>query len=139
MGAYQSTPSLAELTPTDVLITSAEILNLKTTPKVLVTGVAGKIIVPVSIWFETNNPTPFTAYAINIRLLIKHTTSTGNISTEQTTLAATQQSRGILITIASNLLIKGDDLIATVNVGDPTAGTFDIILHIIYRLFATTY
>lgn len=124
----------------EIPITSAEWLAIYTTPKVAAIGVAGKIAVPVLVWYETNNPGSFAAYATNKTMLIKHRTASEAIISNSSVLAATAQKTSYLqINGTSNSFVKGDDLIITTQTGNPTAGNFDITLHILYQLQTPKY
>lgn len=123
----------------DVTITSAEILALNATPKVLASPGAGNAIQLISCRAEIlwqDSPASI-SYATNTTLNIKADGADRVQATVASLLAATKAMCcviGLTTGVVDQTQIVTDaDLIAEVPVGDPTLGDFDIIVSGIYR------
>lgn len=118
-----------------VSITSDEILQLNSTPKTLVSGVTGKIIVLVSSVFKAtyNSAT----YDTNLNIVIKHNGSSTELTDNAVKLGFTADTINQFAAKADNAadqLISGANLQATVTGGNPMTGDSDITIDVRYYL-----
>tara|TARA_R110000751_G_scaffold86889_10_gene172637 strand:- start:2463 stop:3047 length:585 start_codon:yes stop_codon:yes gene_type:complete len=122
-----------ELKRAQITLTTAQVLALNSTPITMVTGIAGKEIqvVSASAHLKYNSAT----YATNVNLVLKSSSA-----------AAAEYQGKYDISYASDVLgtfeltglqaniVTGNDLVATVTTGNPTAGDSDIVVDILYRV-----
>jgi len=121
-----------------LVISSAEVLQLNSTPQVIVPAQgAGTIIEFISgFGYIDFNSTP---YATNVKFEIKNSTATIAQSEHSNFLNATIAKYDKFIprqtAIASNENMEvNQPLVATVDIGNPTAGDSDIQIWITYRV-----
>lgn len=130
--SYNKVDDLIATYTATVDISSAEILNSFTTPKVLVAAPgSNKVIVPISIItkFKWNS----IAYATNTTIDFKvGTVTTGTLSS--TFLAATASTVALTNTFNNFVTAFNTDLIFQVRTGNPTAGNSTIRVFITYNV-----
>ena len=121
-----------------ITIPSADVLQLNSTPQTIVPAQgAGTMIEFVSGFGHIDfNTTP---YATNVKLEIKNTTATIAQSEHSNFLNATIEKYDKFIprqtAIASNENMEvNQDLVVTVDIGNPTAGDSDITVYVLYRV-----
>lgn len=123
----------------DVDITSAEILVLNTTPKVLATPASGKAIELISARVELlheDSPASI-AYTVNTTLQIK-ANGAGRVQSQITNILASASRIAVVAGLSGGAqdlsqILTDADLVATVNAGDPLLGDYDIKISGIYR------
>jgi hypothetical protein len=123
-----------------VSITSAEILQMFTTPKVLVAAPgAGKLIVPISFTFRINYLT--TAYATNTNMIFGWGSTSGGALATYTSILAQSQNvlelnaiGSVFGVFGSNASLVNQPLTARVPTGNPTAGDSSIDWYITYMI-----
>lgn len=122
-----------ELKRAQITLTTAQVLALNSTPITIVTGIAGKEIqiVSASAHLKYNSAT----YATNVNLVLKSSSA-----------GATEYQGKYDISYASDVIgafeltglqaniVTGDNLVATVLTGNPTAGDSDIVVDVLYRV-----
>lgn len=128
-----------------VSLSSADILSLYTTPKILVSGVADNYIDPISIVIEyTYNKG---AYATNTKLVFISKASIGTkrepMFEAVSVLGSTQNVVHKAVPIApttTNVLqnYPADDFAVSVAVGNPTTGEGTMKIYTYYRLIPST-
>lgn len=150
-GVYWEQVTLAELMPNvmklaevssssgvvikeaSLTIPSADVLQLNSTPQTIVSGVASKLIVPVSALLRaTYGGTP---YATNLDIDLRHTGSSTELTSNAAKLgftADTINQFAIKADNASDQMIVGADLEVFVDSGNPTAGNSDITIDVTY-------
>lgn len=127
-----------------VTVSSAELLAISTTPKVLIAAPgAGKFILPLSISIKYNYLTA--AYATNTDLALKYTSFTsiltisGLIDQTQSQFYAALPASTLFQVAAADIpaLLNNNFVLTTPTVGDPTtgAGTLDIYITWIEHTF----
>ncbi len=123
---------------TSITISSAEMLALNTTPKVIVAAQGvGTMIQVVSAFGRINfNTTP---YATNVKFEIKNDTAT-IAQMDHSTFINSLGSKYDLFAPRQSTIITNEnmeankDLIATIDLGDPTAGDSDFQIWVQYRV-----
>ena len=122
-----------ELKRAQIILTTAQVLALNSTPITIVTGIAGKEIqvVNASIHLKYLSAT----YATNTNMALKASSAGATITQAQIDISQTTDTRGAFaMTSVNNNIVTGDDLVATVLNGDPTAGDSDIVVDVLYRV-----
>lgn len=119
-----------------VSLTSAEILALNTTPKVLVQAAgAGTVIIPVFMMGKTTFATA--AYATNLALRAKYVAGADELFTNSTLLAVTATARQPFYPVAAgsvtandNEYVENANLVLDVASGNPAtgAGTLEVVI-----------
>ena len=122
------------LNSTQVVLTSAQILAMNSTPITLVTGIAGIEIQVVSaaMHLKWNS----VAYATNTTLAIG-TTSDPDGQAELNCLAATSDIKGtfsLLTAGTSANMHTGENLVASVSSGNPVNGNSQVVVDVLYRV-----
>jgi len=123
----------AQIYSKSITIPSADVLQLNSTPKTIVSGTSGKIIVLVSAIFRAtyNSAT----YATNLGLLLRHSGSSTPISGNSNKLGFTSNTINqftLRDVTNSDQFIDGADLEVSVDSGDPTTGDSDITIDVKY-------
>lgn len=118
-----------------ITLTSAEILDLYTTPKTLVAAPgAGKFIRPISIFYKLTYNSA--AYTTNTQLVVKN--GTLSFLTNTTVLIATSDYSGVYMASSAQLGGTADfidtPLILTTNAGNPAAGNSAVDVYISYEV-----
>jgi hypothetical protein len=122
------------LNSTQVVLTSAQILAMNSTPITLVTGIAGIEIQVVSaaMHLKWNS----VAYATNTTLAIG-TTSNPDDQAELNCLAATSDIKGtfgLLTDGTSANMHTGENLVVSVSSGNPVNGNSQVVVDVLYRV-----
>ena len=122
------------LNSTQVVLTSAQILAMNSTPITLVTGIAGIEIQVVSaaMHLKWNS----VAYATNTTLAIG-TTSNPDDQAELNCLAATSDIKGtfgLLTDGTSSNMHTGENLVVSVSSGNPVNGNSQVVVDVLYRV-----
>jgi hypothetical protein len=122
-----------ELKRVQITLTTAQVLALNSTPITVVTGIAGKEIQVVNASFHLKYNT--TAYATNTTLALRASSSTGSILQAEAVINGSADAIGVFgLNSGTNNIVTGDNLVATVLTGNPTAGDSDIVVDILYRI-----
>lgn len=116
-----------------VTIPTAQVLTLNSSPVTIVSGVSGKILVPISAIFRAtyNSAT----YATNTSLAIRHTSSSTALVTASAKLGFTANSINqfdLRADTVADQLISGANMEVYVPTGDPTTGDSDITIDVKY-------
>jgi len=122
-----------ELKHVQITLTAAQVLALNSTPIVLVYGIAGKEIqvVSASAHLKYNTST----YATNVDMVLKASSATTTDAQAQYDTSGTVDSLGTFDLLTTNKnIVTGDDLVASVDGGNPTAGDSDIVVDVLYRI-----
>lgn len=125
-----------------VTITSAEVLALNATPQLIVTGVPGKIILPMYIIVDLDGAT--INYATNLQLTAGSASTIDdthytNIGTMPTLLiTGTVLFAGFSGGTQITSIVAGDGLYMRVRTGNPTAGDGDLQVAVRYFLADAT-
>lgn len=122
-----------ELKRVQITLTTAQVLALNSTPITIVTGIAGKEIqvVSASAHLKYNSAT----YATNVSLVLK-SSSAGAMEYQckyDIGYASDVLGSFELTGLQANI-VTGDNLVATVLTGNPTAGDSDIVVDVLYRI-----
>jgi len=115
------------------VLSPAQVLALNSTPVVLVSGVVGKELQVISAAMRIKFAT--VAYATNTTLAIGTTTDPDG-QAQLNCLAAVADIRGtmgLVTTGAVSNLHTGEDLVISVETGNPTAGNSQVVVDITYR------
>ena len=116
-------------------ISSADVLQLNSTPLTIVNGISGMVIVPISAILKStyNSAT----YATNLGIFLRHTGSSSPITENSNKLGFTSNIIN-QFTLRNDTdedqLISGANLEVFVDSGNPTAGDSDITVFVNYRL-----
>lgn len=122
-----------ELKRVQITLTTAQVLALNSTPITVVTGISGKEIQVVNASFHLKYNT--TAYATNTTLALRASSSTGSILQAEAVINGSADAIGVFgLNSGTNNIVTGDNLVATVLTGNPTAGDSDIVVDILYRI-----
>ena len=120
-------------------VTSAEILQLNSTPKLLVPGIPGKILRFVG--WDAKWAGRGASYATNTTTFLRHVGSgsvflVSNAAVPLTTTQASgfTQMSSLVITSNSGNILEGAGIELGVNTGNPTAGDFDIDVFVHYKV-----
>ena len=126
----------SDIRSASLLIPSADVLQLNTTPQTIVSAQgAGKVIEVVSAFADIDFNSA--AYATNTNMYIQSATATApqglttiNSTVSQINRFRLDQAGGAALT----QILENQDLQITVATGDPTAGDSDITVYVIYRV-----
>jgi len=122
-----------ELLQSQVILTTAQVLALNSTPITIVGAISGKEIQVVSASFHLKYNT--TAYATNTTLALRSSSSTGSVLQAEAVINGAADAIGVFgLNSGTNNIVTGDALVATVLTGNPTAGDSDIVVDVLYRV-----
>mgnify|MGYP000977334275 CR=1 FL=1 len=116
-----------------ISLTSAEILALNTTPKVLVVAQgAGYVIQPIAVQMFLDYGT--TTYATNTTARVKYSGISGNFATNSVLSSVSDQtaSQSCLSSLQFSSAIDNVALVLDVQTGDPTTGDGTLNVYITY-------
>jgi hypothetical protein len=122
-----------ELKQAQVTLTAAQVLALNSTPITIVSGITGKEIQVISASAHLIYGT--TPYATNVSMRLKQTsnaTSNAQASFDISHSADKMGAFALMSTVKN--IISGEDLVVSVDGGDPTAGDSDIVVDVLYRI-----
>ena len=126
------------LLTTQVVIPSADVLNLGSTPYTIIPAVVGKTIVPISAVATLDYDTTPYATRGNLSLSINNATKGIFFVIETDFLFSSSNANCILPfdspNLNSEMLVQSEPLLASVEFGNPTAGDSDLVITVIYTL-----
>jgi hypothetical protein len=132
-GGIKEVSTGGELQRSQVTLTTAQVLDLNSTPITIVGAISGKEIQVVSASFHLKYNT--TAYATNTTLALRSSSSTGSVLQAETVINGSADAIGVFgLNSGTNNIVTGDALVATVLTGNPTAGDSDIVIDVLYRV-----
>ena len=132
--SYIYSTSQGDIRQVQLLLTSAQILAMNSTPITLVNGISGSEIQVVSaaMHLKWNS----VAYATNTNLAIG-TTSNPDDQAELNCLAATSDIKGtfgLLTDGTSSNMHTGENLVVSVSSGNPVNGNSEVVVDVLYRV-----
>ena len=132
--SYIYSTSQGDIRQVQLLLTSAQILAMNSTPITLVNGISGSEIQVVSaaMHLKWNS----VAYATNTTLAIG-TTSNPDDQAELNCLAATSDIKGtfgLLTDGTSANMHTGENLVVSVSSGNPVNGNSQVVVDVLYRV-----
>lgn len=121
-----------------ILIPSADVLTLNSTPVELLEGVTGKMIVPMQLLMELSGAS--TNYATNIQAIAGTESAISDTNFTLTGSLPTMANATMCFPGYSNAgqitgMVGGDGLFLSVMTGNPTTGDGDVVCTVIYQLW----
>ena len=132
-GGIKEISTGGELQRSQVILTTAQVLDLNSTPITIVGAISGKEIqiVSASAHLKYNSAT----YATNVNLVLKSSSAGATEYQGKYDISYGSDVIGAFeLTGLQANIVTGDALVATVLTGNPTAGDSDIVVDVLYRV-----